>query len=142
MPDVPFRLLPELDETNRAFWSAGADGVLRFLRCRACGRYAHPPIPRCPHDRSEDLDWTPVSGKATVATFTVNHQPWMPGPELPFVVAIIEIAEQPDVRLMTNVVGCPPDAVHVGMPVRVVFEHHPDDDGDVWIPLFEPDPDA
>jgi hypothetical protein len=25
------------------------------------------------------------------------------------------------------------------MPVRVVFEHHPDPDGDVWIPLFEPD---
>jgi hypothetical protein len=26
------------------------------------------------------------------------------------------------------------------MPVRVTFEHHPDPDGDVWLPLFEPDP--
>jgi uncharacterized OB-fold protein len=80
-----------------------------------------------------------VSGRARIATFTVNHQPWMPGPALPYVVAIVEIDEQPDVRLMTNVVGCPPEAVRIGMPVRVVFEHHPDPDGDVWLPLFEPD---
>jgi hypothetical protein len=26
------------------------------------------------------------------------------------------------------------------MPVRAVFEHHHDDEGDVWVPLFEPDP--
>ena len=27
----------------------------------------------------------------------------------------------------------------IGMAVRVVFEHHADPDGDVWLPLFEPD---
>jgi hypothetical protein len=39
---------------------------------------------------------------------------------------------------MTNVVNCPAEDVHVGMPVRVVFEHH----DDVWIPLFEPRPEG
>jgi uncharacterized OB-fold protein len=80
-----------------------------------------------------------VSGRATLATFTVNHQSWMPGPELPYVVGIVEVDDAPDVRLMTNVVNCATDDVHIGMALRVVFEHHPDPDGeDVWIPLFEP----
>lgn len=140
--DVPFRLLPDLGGRARRFWRAGGDGRLELLRCDACGTFVHPPAPVCPRDFGTALTWTPVSGRARVATFTVNHQPWMPGPELPYVVAIVEIAEQRDVRLMTNVVGCAPDAVRIGMPVRVVFEHHPDPDGDVWIPLFEPDPDA
>ena len=33
----------------------------------------------------------------------------MPGPELPYVVAIVEIVEQPSVRLTTNLVNCPHD---------------------------------
>ena len=143
MPDAPpFRLLPDLGERSGRFWQAGGEGRLEFLRCRACGTYVHPPAPVCPRDYGTALDWAPVSGRARVATFTVNHQPWMPGPSLPYVVAIVEIEEQPDVRLMTNVVGCAPEDVHIGMSVRVCFEHHPDAEGDVWIPLFEPDGDA
>jgi uncharacterized OB-fold protein len=138
--DVPFRVLPQLTDRNRPFWTGGDVGELRFLRCDACGTLVHPPAPVCPEDNGRALTWTPVSGRARVATYTVNHQAWMPGPPLPYVVAIVEIEEQPSVRLMTNVVGCAPEAVRIGMPVRVVFEHHPDPDGDVWLPLFEPDP--
>jgi uncharacterized OB-fold protein len=137
---VPFRILPRVTDRNRHFWTGGGHGELRFLRCRDCGTYVHPPAPLCPRDHSKRLEPEAVSGKATVATFTVNHQPWMPGPELPYVVAIVEIAEQPDVRLTTNIVHCAPGEVRIGMPVRVVFEHHPDAGGDVWLPLFEPDP--
>lgn len=137
---VPFRMLPKLDDRNRFFWTSGADGRLRFLRCQDCGFYVHPPTPRCPKCLSKDVVPEPVSGRATVATFTINHQPWMPGPELPYAVAIVEIVEQPEVRLTTNIVGCAPDDVSIGMPVRVVFERHPDEPDDVYLPLFEPDP--
>jgi hypothetical protein len=137
--DPPFRVLPKLTDANRPFWTGGADGELRFWRCRDCGHYVHPPQPICPICHSKRLEAEAVSGKATVATYTVNHQPWMPGPELPFVVAIVEIVEQPSVRLTTNIVGCAPDEVYVGMPVHVVFERHADPDGDVYLPLFEPD---
>jgi len=139
---VPFRVLPQLTDRNRPFWTGGGAGELRFLRCDRCGYLVHPPAPICPRDYHRELTWTPVSGKARVATFTVNHQPWMPYPPVPYVVAIVEIAEQPAVRLMTNIVGCAPDAVRIGMPVRVDIEHHPDPEGDVWLPLFEPDPAA
>lgn len=138
----PFRVLPRLDDTNREFWTGGAHGELRFWRCQDCGFYLHPPQPICPIDRSKRLAPEAVSGRARVASFTINHQPWMPGLELPYVVAIVEIVEQPSVRLTTNIVNCEPGAVRIGMPVRVVFEHHVDPDGDVYLPLFEPDPEA
>jgi uncharacterized OB-fold protein len=138
MSELPFRILPRLTDVNRHFWCGGEDGELRFLRCQDCGTYIHPPTPICPSDHSKNLKPEAVSGRATVSTFTLNHQTWMPGPEVPYVVAIVEIEEQPDVRLTTNIVSCDPQAVRIGMPVRVVFEHRPDPDGDVWIPLFEP----
>lgn len=136
---VPFRILPRLDDRNRGFWTAGADGRFRFLRCEDCGYYNHPPTPLCPRCHSKRQSYVAVSGKATLHTFTVNHQAWMPGPELPYVIAIVEFPEQEGLRLTTNLVNCEIDDVHIGMPVRVTFEHHPDPDGDVYLPMFEPD---
>jgi uncharacterized OB-fold protein len=136
---VPFRILPKLGDDNREFWTAGERGELRFWRCMDCGFYIHPYSPMCPRDHSKRLQTEAVSGKATVAAYTINYQPWMPGPELPFIGAIVEMVEQPALRLTTNIVNCAIDDVFVGMKVRVTFEHHPDPDGDVYIPLFEPD---
>lgn len=138
----PFRLLPRLSDRNRPFWTGGARGELCFWRCQDCGYYIHPPVPVCPQCHGKHLEPEAVSGRATLATYSINHQPWMPGPELPYVVAIVEIVEQPSVRLTTNIVNCAHDELRIGMPVRVVFERHEDPDGDVYLPLFEPDPEG
>lgn len=138
MADAPFRILPELTDRNRHFWQGGGHGHLVLLRCQTCGYYLHPPSPVCPRDRSKDLVPEAVSGRATVASFTVNHHPWVPGVELPYVIGIVELVEQVGLRLTTNLVGCEPDEVAVGMSVQVVFEHHEDRNGDVWLPLFAP----
>jgi len=135
--DKPFRLLPRVTATNEHFWRGGCEGELRFLRCGACGHWIHPPSPRCPECLSKDLAPAAVSGLGTVHTFTLNHQPWVPAPDHPYAIAIVTLDEQDDLRLMTNVVGCLAESVHVGMRVRVVFESHEDD---VWFPLFEPAP--
>ena len=90
----------------------------------------------CPKCLSKDIGIEAVSGRGEVLTFTVNHQPWMPGLEPPFVLAIVGIEEQDGLRLTTNIVNCDPDSVAIGMPVRVTFEAHPEDE--IWIPLFEP----
>jgi uncharacterized OB-fold protein len=142
---VPFRILPRLTDANRRFWQGGEHGELRFWRCQDCREFLHPPQPICPKCHSKRLAVEAVSGRATLATYSINHQPWMPGPDLPYVVAIVEIVEQPSLRLTTNLVHCPHDEIRIGMPLRVAFEHHEDaddPDGDVWIPLFEPDGDA
>jgi uncharacterized OB-fold protein len=75
-----------------------------------------------------------VSGDATVHGFTVNHQPWIPGLDPPYVIAVVAFPEQAGLRLTTGIVGCAPDDVRVDMPVRVVFDNYED----VWLPFFEP----
>ena len=134
MAEKPFRVLPRVTDGNRHFWTGGAEGKLRFLRCRSCRTYVHPPAPVCPTCLSRDVAPEAVSGRATLLTFTLNHQPWVPAPDHPYAIAIVEIEEQPGLRLMTNIVNCPPESVQIGMPVRVVFEQHED----VYVPLFEP----
>ena len=138
--EVPFRILPELTDRNRHFWTGGGRGELSILHCNACGKWIHPPYPLCPQCHSKDVAPRAVSGRATLHTFSINHQPWMPGPEVPFVVGIVTLEEDPNVRLTTNIVGCKPEDARIGMPLRVRFEHHTDPKGDVWLPLFEPDP--
>jgi uncharacterized OB-fold protein len=131
---VPFRILPRITDHNRHFWTGGEFGELRFLRCQDCGYYIHPPAPICPRCHSKNLAPEAVSGRATLFTYSVNHQAWMPGPELPYIVAIVAIPEQDGLRLTTNLVDVEPDSIEIGMPLEVVFEHH----DDVWIPLFRP----
>jgi uncharacterized OB-fold protein len=129
----PFRLLPRVTDENRHFWTGGAEGELRFRRCGACGYWIHPPSPRCPICLSKDLRVDAVSGRGVIHAFTVNHQAWYPGLDPPYVVAIVELPEQAGLRVTTNIVGTPPDAVRIGLPVRVLFEQYED----VWLPFFE-----
>lgn len=130
----PFRVLPRVTEQNRHFWTGGARGELCFLRCCDCQHWIHPPAPVCPACLARDPQVAAVSGRGQVVSFTVNHQPWIPGFDPPYVIAIVELPEQAGLRLTTQLVGCAPEAVWIDQPVRVVFEEH---DG-VFLPLFEP----
>jgi len=130
----PVRPLPQLTPATGWFWTSGADGVLRVQRCDDCSAYVHPPVPICPACRSRSWTAAPVSGRATVVGVTVNTQPWLPGFDPPYAVANVALVEDRSVHLTTNVVGCEPGEVHIGMDVEVRFEQH----DDVWVPLFEP----
>ena len=136
MTDLPFRVQPALDDGNRFFWTSGAEGVLRFIRCGGCGCWLHPPLPRCPECGSRDVAPQPVSGRGVVFSYTVNHHSW-DGSTEPYAIGLVELEEQAGLRLTTNLVGIAPDDVRIGLPVRVTFEQH----GIVYFPLFEPDPD-
>jgi uncharacterized OB-fold protein len=126
------RAFPAITAVNQHFWCGGADGQLHILRC-ANRHWIHPYAARCPTCGSAEIAPQPVSGLGTVAGFTVNHQPWLPDVPVPYVVAVVELAERHDLRLMTNMPRTPIEDVHVGMPVKVFFEQH----GDVFLPLFE-----
>jgi uncharacterized OB-fold protein len=136
MSEKVFRLLPAVGPENEHFWKGGADGELRFLRCDDCRTFVHPPSPVCPECLSRSLRPEAVSGRAIVHTYTVNEQPWIPGFDPPYVVAIVDIEEQAGLRLTTNIVNCGIDDVAIGMSVTVCFEEC--EDG-IFIPLFEPD---
>ncbi len=68
-----------------------------------------------------------------VKTWSVNAQPWQRGVDPTFIFAAIELAEQPELYVLSNVL-CAPDDVRSGMPVQVTFEQQ----DDVWFPLFAP----
>lgn len=128
------RQLPRTTKESEAFWAGGQKGQLLIHRCAQCLKYHHPPLPNCPHCLSLEVQPTPVSGRATVHSFTINHQPWLPGMEVPFAIAYVALEEQEDIWLMTNIVGCKPDEVAIGQEVEVCFERN----DDVWVPLFRP----
>lgn len=128
-----FRVLPRLGPDNEFFWTSGKDGVLRFLRCGSCGQFVHPPVPRCPFCLADQLAPQAVSGRGTVHSYTVNYQEWIPGSD-PYIIGLVAIEEQPDIRLMTNLVDCEPDERLIGTAVEVVFEQNED----VYLPLFRP----
>jgi uncharacterized OB-fold protein len=128
------RLLPDPTPESSAFWTGGRDGHLLIHHCRACGRWFHPPAPVCFRCRSLDVGPQPASGRGRVAAFTINRQPWIPGYPPPYAVAMIELADEPDVRLVSNVVDVPIENMHIGMAVEVFFEQWED----VWLPLFRP----
>jgi uncharacterized OB-fold protein len=125
------RTLPQLTPDTAFFWTSGQDGKLRIQRCQACQHWQHPPSPRCVACGSEDVAPAEVSGRGRVATYTINHEPWYPGLAVPFVFAAIELEEQPQLYVFSNVLT-PVAEVQIGMPVSVTFEH----DEDVWLPLF------
>jgi uncharacterized OB-fold protein len=127
------RKLPALTPDTAPFWHGGSRGVLQIHYCESCRRFFHPPSPICPTCNSFNVVPRPVSGKGRVVTFTINHQAWTTDLSEPYVVAIIELAEQANLRLLSNVVGCDPDQVAIDMPVAVTFAQFED----IWIPLFE-----
>jgi uncharacterized OB-fold protein len=128
------RAAPDDDPLAHFFWTSGADGRLRILRCQECSYYIHPPTSRCPQCQSASVEPEVVSGKGSVHTYTVNEQEWIAG-QAPFVIAIVNLEEQDDLRLTTNLLDVTPADAAIGMRVEVAFLHR----NDVWYPLFSPE---
>ena len=126
------RSLPALNDDNRFFWTSGADGILRILRCTDCGHWQHPPQPCCSVCLSPNVSPTPVSGKGTVWSYTINMRAWFPGMEEPYAIAIVALDDAKGVRMTAKLVNVDPNTVYIGMPLQVAFEK----DEDVWLPFF------
>ncbi|MCW2784690.1 MAG: DNA-binding protein [Marmoricola sp.] len=135
-----FRLTPSPSAESRAFWSGGERGELLIYRCHDCGHFFHPPAPACFRCRSRDVAPEPVSGRGVVATYTINRQPWLPTMPPPYVIVLVELDEDRDVRIFSQLVDVDPEAVRIGDRVEVFFEHWPaPGDTEVWLPLFRPE---
>jgi uncharacterized OB-fold protein/acyl dehydratase len=134
-PAKPRRLRPPMGHDNAWWWEGIARGELLIQQCSDCGTLRHPPRPMCGNCQSIKWEGTSAKGRGTVYSFTVLHHPKFPGFEYPLVCGLIELEE--GTRIVSNVIECNPDDVHVGMPVELVIEHV---DEEMKLPLFRPAP--
>jgi uncharacterized OB-fold protein len=123
------------DHEHHFYWDAARAGRLEIVRCQACGTWIHYPQPRCPGCLGTDVVPTRVSGRGTVASFTVTH--FAPTPaladSLPITLVMVELDDAPGVRIVTNLVDGP-DQARIGLPVEVTFEER----GGETVPQFRP----
>ena len=137
MPYLPAelpRLPPGRDDA--AWWEALRRHELVIQRCAACGIWRHPPSPVCAGCHALASSWERVSGRGHVFSYTWVHHPAHPAlaERVPYDVALVELADAGNVRLVTNVIDVAPGELQVGLAVEVVFE----DLDDLTLPRFRP----
>jgi uncharacterized OB-fold protein len=119
---MPAKPVPEPTPESRPYWAGLAEGRLMLQRCAGCGRVRHYPRPLCDACHSFATDWVEASGAATLHSWTVAHHPYHPAfrAELPYTLATVDLAE--GVRLVAQLRDARPDALRLGLKLRVGFE--------------------
>jgi uncharacterized OB-fold protein len=132
-PDYP---LPDVDDpVMRPFWDGARAGKLLQQRDRLTGDVHWPPKPLYWKGGAR-LEWFEASGKGTVYTYVVAHEPFLPAFKhlLPHIMVVVQLAEGG--RIVGHMVDCAPADMTIGMPVRVAFKYLTER---VTLPVWEPD---
>jgi uncharacterized OB-fold protein len=129
------KAIPGASVDTAPFWDKLREHKLELPKCTNCGKISYPPRVICPACMSLDLEWTELSGKGEVHTYTVIYQNGMRGfrDDVPYSVAYVTLDEGP--QMMTNIIGIDPEMVRIGMKVEIVFD---DVLPDVTLPKFKP----
>ena len=138
MSDVPAwneKPLPRPDPDSREYWRACREHRLLIQECAVCGHLQFYPRVICTACRGRELGWKEAMGTGSVYSYTVVRRPPSDAfaKDVPYVLALIDLDE--GVRLMTNVIGCNPEEVVIGMRVGVSFQ---DVSPDLALPMFSP----
>lgn len=136
-PEPVLRPLPLPDDASDPFWAAARAGRLAIQRCAKCRRWNHAPSLACPSCGSFDLGCEDVSGQATLFSWSIIREAPAPGfrDRLPLIVGIVELAEQPHLLMVANILGLAEADLRLGLPLQVEFE--PVDD-ECTLPQFRP----
>ena len=132
--DASEKPLPFRTSWNTAFWEATKQHQFLIERCAKCETPRFPPKPLCSKCWSGETTLVPAAGTGTVYTYTILHRAGLPAfqAEVPYAIVLVELDE--GVKAMSNLVHCELDQVHIGMPVRMVWE----DGDDLALYKFEP----
>jgi uncharacterized OB-fold protein len=129
------RPIPEFDAQE--FWAGCNRAELLMQRCTSCKKFRWLPQPMCPSCNSLESEWVKVSGQGSVYSYTIIAHPVHPAAvsRVPYNVAQVQLDEDPQLILITNLVGVRNEDIRVGMRVRVTFEEH---SPGVMLPKFKP----
>lgn len=128
---------PAPNELTAFFWEGAKQNKLVIQQCNNCHKFQHWPEPVCHHCLSFDLGHGEVSGRGTVYSYEIATQAFHPYFEdkLPFVIAVVELEEQANLKLITNLVDFADEQLEVGAPVEVTFRPLTDEFN---LPVFRP----
>jgi uncharacterized protein len=91
--------VPRIDAVDAPFWKACNEQRVLIQRCTAssCRKFVYYPRVCCPHCQCGELEWTEVSGRGRIATYTIIHRPHHDGfqAEVPYVFAAVALDEGP-----------------------------------------------
>jgi uncharacterized protein len=118
-PSVGDVLRPVISRDTEFFWAGTARHQLRIQRCGECGALRHPPGPACPACGGAKPGYVTAAGTGEIYSYVVHHHPPVPGRQVPFVVALVQLPE--GVRVVGELLGAAPGQVRIGMPVRAEF---------------------
>lgn len=117
------------------YWEGARREELTIQRCKSCTQHYFYPRPFCPYCNSDDVVWTPVSGRGRLVSYVINYRPTPPfDPATPIVVALVELEEGP--RVMSNVIGVDPEPEN--LPLDLQLEVTFVERGDLKLPMFTP----
>lgn len=117
------RFEPPVGEASEVFWEATKEQRFLVQRCDACDVAIFYPREVCPTClSSESLSWRESEGKGTIYAASVQEKPANPmmADKVPYVVALVELED--GIRLMSNVINCPPYDATVGTSVKLTWE--------------------
>lgn len=116
---LPFPANPEL---TKPYWDGAKRHELMMQRCKQASHTFFYPREVCPVCLSSDLEWTKMSGKGRLYSFTVIHQPANRGflEDVPYTFAMIQLDEGP--KMVSNLVGIKPEDAEIDMRVEAVFD--------------------
>jgi uncharacterized protein len=135
MPEYSKKPLPAVDDLSQLFWEAAKQHKLVVQRCQECSYFNHPPRLACDACQSQQLQFEPVSGRGTIYSFTVMHQPNIAGFEdqIPYINILVELEEQPLLFMVSNLPDSEKDKVRIGGQVEAYFE---DVNDEITLPQF------
>jgi len=135
MNDLVEKFFPKRSPVTAAYWDACQRHELLIQRCSNCGVLQFYPRNVCTSCASNSLDWVTASGHGKVLSWTIVRRAVSAAyaDDVPYVIALIKLQE--GVVMMSKVVGCAPESVHIGMAVEVDFE---DWSEQVSMPIFVP----
>ena len=133
--------LPRLNKFNAGWFSSGA---VRIQTCTSCDARQHPPEQICHRCGSMTFGSTDLGPGGTVHSYTVAHYAVNPAlaDSVPYAVVLVALDDDPDIRIIGNVLGVDPAEVHIGMKVTATWVEAgapaPDGEGAVqliqWVP--------
>ena len=119
---------PVPDEVDKPFWDAANEDRLVVQYCVECDRLQHPPVAKCGDcEPGEQLEWREMSGRGRVYGYGVMYDcpVTILAEDQPFNIAVVELEEDPGIKMLSHLPGTPVDDVPVGAAVEVVFEVTP-----------------